>query len=662
VAAPIRFAEFDLDIERYELRRSGHALKLERIPMELLILFLESEGKLVRRDAINRHLWGKDAQQDTDHSVNTAINKLRYILRDDPRDPRFIQTVVGQGYRFIAEVKPDPVAVAPEVVAVQNGNDLARHVTSSSTALVDDLPPPAPTPLAAPPDIVESVPARPQIASKHLLLILLLLAGLVAAGILWYWVRLRSRPAQSTEVPTVFRSIVVLPFANLAQSPEQDYMVDGMTDQLITNLASSTPLRVISRSSAMHYKGTQVPLAEVVRNLNVDAVLEGSFLHTGKNVRVTVNLIDARTDRPLWAQVYEESGDDLLAIQQPIINDIVRQVSSALGASLSTFKMRPVNVAAREAYLRGRFLWNKRTPDNVAKSIGYYLDAIKADPGYAEAYAALGDAYVLLNDYGLTASLSSLDKAQQAAEHALALGGGLAEAHTVLGAVKTERDWDWAGAGEEYRRAIALNPSYPTAHHWYSLHLARLGKLDEAELEIQRARALDPLSVVIASDGAETAYWARRPREAMVRVDQVLALDPYFAEAHQVKGKIYEMDGQYEQALAELKIALALSGGFAHLEAMQAHILALAGASDQALEIAKQLEERSSRTYISGVDIAAIYCGLGQTDAAMRWLGRSYQNHDRGIDMLAVDPVFDGCHSDKRFQDLLVKLKLKPGA
>ena len=646
VAERIHFEEFDLDIERYELRRAGHALKLERMPMELLILLLESEGKLVRRDAINRRLWGEHALQDTDHSVNTAINKLRYILRDDPRDPRFIQTVVGQGYRFIAKVAADPVSTAPDVVGVQNGNH-APPEQANPPVFVD-----------SPAEVERLTPATPRLASRSLILIMI--GVLLAAAAIWYLVHLWSRPSRPTNVATGFRSIAVLPFVNLAQNTDQDYVVDGMTDQLITNLASSTPLRVISRSSAMHYKGTQVPMADIVRALNVDAVLEGSFLHTGKQVRITANLIDARTDRHLWAQVYEESGDDLLSMQEPITNDIVRQVSMALGSSLSAFKMRPVNVTARDAYLRGRFLWNKRTPDSVAKSITYYQDAIRADPAYAEAYAALGDAYVLLSDYGVGGSSGSLEKAQQAAERALALGGGLAEAHTVLGAIKTERDWDWAGAGEEYRHAIALNPSYPTARHWYSLHLARLGKLDDAELEIQRARALDPLSIVIATDVAETAYWARKPREAMARVDQVLALDPYFAEAHQVKGKIYEEQGQYEQALAELKIAHALSGGLVHIEAMQGHTLALAGASDEALEIATQLEDRSARSDISGVDIAAIYCGLGQTDLAMHWLERAYQNHGKGVEMLGLDPVFDGCRPDKRFQDLLVKLKLRP--
>ena len=539
VGERIQFEEFDLDIERYELRRAGHALKLERIPMELLILLLQSEGKLVRREVINRRLWGENAFQDTGHSVNTAVNKLRFILRDDPRDPRFIQTVVGQGYRFIAKVAADPLPAVPDVVPVQNGNHVPPP-QESSTIFVD-----------APVEVEEPAPASRWLATHTLILILI--GGLLAAAAIWDVVHLWSRPPRPANVASGFHSIAVLPFVNLAQNSDQDYIVDGMTDQLITDLASSTPLRVISRSSMMHYKGTQVPVGELARTLNVDALLEGSFLHTGKQVRITANLIDARTDRHLWAQVYEESGDDLLSMQEPITNDIVRQVSSALGTNLSAFKMRPVNVTARDAYLRGRFLWNKRTPDSVTKSIAHYEDAIRADPAYAEAYAALGDAYILLGDYGGVGPSGSLEKAEQAAERALQLGGGLAEAHTVLGAVKTDRDWDWKGAETEYRRALELNPSYPTARHWYSLHLSRLGRMDEADVEIQRARALDPLSTIISTDAAETAYWARKPGEAMARIDQVLALDPYFAEAHQVKGKIYEQQGKYEQALAEFK-------------------------------------------------------------------------------------------------------------
>jgi TolB-like protein/DNA-binding winged helix-turn-helix (wHTH) protein/Tfp pilus assembly protein PilF len=655
VAAPIRFEEFDLDIERYELRRSGHALKLERIPMELLILLLESDGKLVRREVINRRLWGENRFEDTEHSVNTAVNKLRYILRDDPRDPRFIQTVVGQGYRFIAKVAADPVSPAPGVQAERNG--------SSTVADAEVLanPPSEPVLPASPPapHIGSETPSR---RASPKLIALILVGVFFAAAAVAYLVHLWAPAPRPATTAVGFHSIAVLPFVNLAQNADQDYMVDGMTDQLITDLASSTPLRVISRSSMMHYKGTQVPMSEIARDLNVDAVLEGSFLHTGKQVRITANLIDARNDRHLWAQVYEESGDDLLSMQEPVTNDIVRQVALALGSNVSGSRLHPVNVQARDAYLRGRFLWNKRTLEGLNKSIEYYQKAIKADPQYAEAYAALGDAYVLLSSYGGSGPSSSLEKAQQAAERALQLGGGLAEAHTVLGAVRTDRDWDWPGAEAEYRRALKLNPSYPTARHWYSLHLSRRGRMEEAEVEIQQARALDPLSTIISTDAAETAYWARKPGEAMERVEAVLARDPYFAEAHEVKGKIYEQQGKYEQALAEFKIALALFGGGANVEALRGHALALAGASDQALEIARQLEASSVHSYVSGVDIAAIYCGLHQPEAAMHWLNRGYANRDKGMDMLGVDPMFDGCRTDQRFQDLVRKLRLQPAA
>jgi TolB-like protein/Flp pilus assembly protein TadD len=473
----------------------------------------------------------------------------------------------------------------------------------------------------------------------------------------------RSRSAQEPENAVGgFHSIAVLPFVNLAQNSDQDYIVDGMTDQLITDLASSTPLRVISRSSVMQYKGRQVPMREIVQTLDVDAVLEGSFLHNGAQVRVTADLIDARNDRHLWAQVYEESGDDLLSMQEPVANDIVHQVALALGSSVSASRLRPVNVRARDAYLRGRFLWNKRTLDSLTKSIALYQDAIKADPKFAEAYAALGDAYVLLSSYGGGGPAGSLQMAQEAAERALQLGGGLAEAHTVLGAVRTDRDWDWLGAETEYRQALQLNPSYPTARHWYSLHLSRLGRTEEAEAEIQRAHALDPLSTIISTDAAETAYWARKQNEALKRVDAVLSTDPYFAEAHLVKGKIYEQQGSYEQALAEFKIALALFGGGPNVEALRGHALALAGASEQALEIARQLEAASVHSYVSGVDIGAIYCALRQPDVAMRWFNRAYLNRDKGMNMLGIDPMFDGCRADHRFQELIRKLKLQPAA
>jgi TolB-like protein/DNA-binding winged helix-turn-helix (wHTH) protein/Tfp pilus assembly protein PilF len=643
VQGPIQFEEFALDLDRYELRRSGRAVKLERMPMELLILLLESEGKLVRRDTINRRLWGEQAQHETEHSVNTAVNKLRFILRDDPREPRFIQTVVGQGYRFIAKVATE------------------REIPAS----LPEPPPPASPPVPPPPATLGTLPvpvlleipvatSPPPPRRRYPWIAAVLIVLCLIAGILTYiWLTRRAAPKSAGEG---FHSIAVLPFANLAPNADQDYIVNGMTDQLITDLAGSTTLRVISRSSAMHYQGTEVDTKEIARALDVDAVLEGSFLHTGKQVRITANLVDTRNDRHLWAQRYEATGDDLLSMQEPVTNDIVRQVAAALGTKLITARLRPVNIKARDAYLHGEFEWNKRTLDSMQKAVVYYQQAVDADPEYAEAYAALGDAYVLLSSYGGLAPTTSFARAQDAAEHALRLGGGLAEAHTVLGAVKTDRDWDWAAAEAEYRRAVELNPSYPAAHHWLSLHLSRMGKIREAEEEIQKARALDPLSPIIATDAAQTAYWARNPEEANRRIDAVLATNPDFAEAHLVKGKIMEQQGQYERALAEFKDALVLFRVGSTVEALRGHALAQGGATEQALGIARQLESDPS---VSGVDIGAVYCALGQPEGAMRWFKTAWSRRDKEIDLLGIDPIFDGCRQDVTYQALLKKLKLQ---
>jgi len=674
VPAPFHFEEFDLDLERYELRRSGQAVKLERIPMELLILLLQSNGKLVRRDAINRRLWGENAYQDTDHSVNTAVNKLRYILRDDPRDPRFIQTVVGQGYRFIADVAADPFLeeAALPLLGVQKSETSLLTVATRPEFILPEpvVTPVAPVPLPVKPGPAETMeeqdagPRHPAPTRRPFVFVVLtILVALLAAAAFLYLHRSRSAHDSKTAIGG-FHSVAVLPFVNLAQNSDQDYIVDGMTDQLITDLAGSTPFRVISSRSVMQYKGVQVPMREIAETLDVDAVLEGSFLHNGTQVRITADLIDARNDRHLWAQVYEEGGNDLLTIQESVTNDIVRDVALALGSGVSTSQVRPLNVEARDSYLRGRFLWNKRTPASLEKSVVYYQNAINADPGYAEAYAALGIAYVVLTGYGSDPS-SSLAKAQLAAEAALRLGGGeaeaAAEAHTVLGAVKTERDRDWPGAEVEYRRALELDPSYPTAHHWYSLHLSRLGRTKEAEIEIQRARALDPLSPMIGTDAAETAYWARNPGEAMARIREVLIRNPNFAEAYLAEGKILEQQRHYEQALAAYKSGSRFFGSdTAYVQALQGNALALAGASEQARQMAKQLEDLSAHSYVSGVDLAIIYCALGDQDSALRWLDRAQRNGDREMGLVSVDPIFDGCRSNPRYQDLLKRLRLRP--
>ena len=339
-------------------------------------------------------------------------------------------------------------------------------------------------------------------------------------------------------------------------------------------------------------------------------------------------------------------------------NDIAQQIAITLRSSFSRSQYRVANPRARQAYLRGRYFWNRRTQDSVTRSVKYFTDAIREDPKYADAYAALAEAYLLLAIYGNSDPSDSLLKAQYAAERALDLDSNLGEAHTALGAVRVERDWDWSGAEKEYQRALQLNPDDPTAHHWYSLHLSRMGKSRDAETEIQRALALDPLSLIINTDAAETAYWAREPQKALTRVESALALNSDFAEAHLTKGKILEQLHQFREAKAEFEIGKSLFGRSDYADAFKAHALALGGEREEALKIVQQLESEWPKSHLSAVGFAMAYCGLRDTDEAMKWFDFAYQRHEMGMGMIAVDPMFDGCRTDSRFRELLRRLRL----
>jgi TolB-like protein/DNA-binding winged helix-turn-helix (wHTH) protein/Flp pilus assembly protein TadD len=668
----IRFEEFELDIESCELRRSGRPVKLERIPMELLVLLIQNPGKLLRRETIEQKLWGGNGCLETEHSINTAINKLRATLRDDSRDPHFIRTVVGHGYRFIAEVKPaeeieEPLTPEPFSLPLPG---VAHATIDRNTAVQEIYGQPAGLPngavseqASAPIQAPSPEPSLPQgnraVASKWF--VAGSFASMAAILMVTATVHLlrtpKSSPRPSEPVPG-FHSIAVLPFRDLSQNANQDYLVDGMTDQLISDLAMSTPLHVISHRSVMQYKGVELPLREIAKALNVDAIVEGSYLRQGREIRITAQLLDAQNDQHLWAQTYRESDRSLLAMQDQVTNDIAREVALAVGSSFVGSKPRSVSEQARNAYLRGRYLWNERTLSGVTKSIEYYTDAIRADRNYAEAYAALSESYVTLGTYGGPNPADALWKAQFAAERALQLDSNLSAAHTALAGVKTDRDWDWKGAEEEYGRAIAMNPSDSTAHHWYGLHLARLGRGQQGLSELERALSLDPLSLIIATDVAETYYLMRKPDEAMNRINEVLVLNPDFAQAHMVKGKILEELHRYHEAEEEFVESGRLFGGGSSLDAVRGHVLALAGEREQSLKIAQDLEAASEQRYISGVHIAEIYCALRQTDTAMKWLDRAYKRRDAGINMLGADPLFDGCRADSRFQELLKQIKL----
>jgi TolB-like protein/DNA-binding winged helix-turn-helix (wHTH) protein/Tfp pilus assembly protein PilF len=677
----VHFAKFELDLRKYELRESGQPVRLERLPMELLILLVEGRGTLVTRETIIERLWGKDVFLETERGINTAINKLRAILRDDPRQPQFLQTVIGKGYRFIAEVRIDseegpPLLPSPSMVisAVGNSGSKSSHrLLGSEAPVLEDHPDPAvaeqplteSTQWQFPPrtDEVTPSPMRAQQgvpgggakkgrARKFQLLSVAGAAGLVLLG---YF--LAGRTAR--KIPQKFQSVAVLPLLNLSQNLEQEYLVDGMTDQLITDLARATPLRVISRTSTMQYKGTHKSLPEIAQDLNVDAIVEGSVLPSQGNVRITAQLLDARTDRHLWAQSYERSSQDLLAMQDEVARDIVHEIAATLEPASQETHEQKVNSEAYDEYLRGRFLWNRRTLVDLEKSIGHYQHAIQLAPDFAPAYAALGDAYAVISIRGGPSPSDSYTRAREAAAKALQLDESLADAHALLGEVRVNYDRDWDGGEKEFRRAVELNPNYPTAHHWYAAYLVSMKRPQEAEAEIDKASMLDPLSLIINEARGEIRYLARDPNSAIKLCLHAQELDPNFAETYLCLGKAYEQQRQFREADSCFKRAVDLSRGSLGPLMLQAHAYALSGRKDLAIAAIDRLfSSKYGPVAVAHSDVAAVYCAVGEPSQAMIWLEKAYVNHEEGLNRLAVEPLFDGCRQDPQVQALIQRLGL----
>jgi TolB-like protein/DNA-binding winged helix-turn-helix (wHTH) protein/Flp pilus assembly protein TadD len=677
----VRFGDFELDTARYQVRRAGRLLKLERIPMELLALLVEKNGELVSREAIVERLWGKDVFLETEHSINTAINKIRRALRDDPRNPQYIQTVSGKGYRFLAETRAslETAASAPltepqasglpgprspaKVTGIQGsppegGSSAEADSSAAETALAPGMlersqvrtlsaqAAETPKDLSSPPI---PTPKRPPLFWAA--------AGLLVAAATLYALMRNWHTTAWTAAGRDIHSIAVLPLANLSKDPEQEYLVDGLTDQLITDLARTTPLRVISRTSAMQYKQAHKPLPEIARELNVDAIVEGSVLPRQGNVRITAQLLDARNDQHLWAQSYERSANDLLAIQDEVANDIAQQIATTLQPVSRSPHERAANPEAYDKYLRGRFFWNRRTLADLQKAIGYYQQAIDLDPNFAPAYAALGDAYAVITFRGGPPPIETYPRAREAAEKALQLDSTLADAHALLGEVKVNYDFDWEGGEREFQRAIELNPNYPTAHHWYALLLALQKKPREAQIEIEKGFALDPLSMAIYTTRAELRNWQRQPDQALALLRQAQDLDPSFVDLYAAFGAAYEQKKLYAEARQSYERATDLSSGNPKMLMMQAHAYALTGEKDSASALIRRVRV-GRQGYLADSDVAAVYCAMGENAIAMDLLNNGFKDHDEGLTTLAVEPLFDGCRRDPRFERLLRRLRL----
>jgi len=469
----------------------------------------------------------------------------------------------------------------------------------------------------------------------------------------------RSRIRRNTSIALI-RSVAVLPLENLSHDPEQEYFADGMTDALITNLAKIRALRVISRNSVMQYKSKPKPMAQIARELNVDAVVEGTVMRSGDRVRITAQLIEARQDRHLWAETYEDDLRDVLALQDRVAKTIAGEVRVKLTPDEQTrlATARRVNPQAQDAYLTGRYYWNRRTTVAVRKSCDYFQLAIDKDPTYAVAYAGLADCYNILGYYHYGAPSETFALGKLAAQKALKIDESFAEAHASLGYAKLYYDFDWAGAEREYKRAIELNPSYATAHHWYSLYLSEVGRFEEAKAEIRRALELDPLSPIISNTIAAVYFLGREYDPGIEQLHQLLDADPNFAVAHDLLGQLYMQKRMYDAAITEFQKARTLDPGDTSLLLEIGIVHALAGRKAEAKKVFQEVQRISKQKYVPPFDMAAFYACMGQKDTAFEWLDRAFQARDRNLTGLGVVPLLDNLRSDPRFAELLRRVGL----
>jgi TolB-like protein/DNA-binding winged helix-turn-helix (wHTH) protein/Tfp pilus assembly protein PilF len=632
--ARLWFGVFEMDLASGELRKHGLRIRLQAQPFEVLAILLEHPGNLVTRDELQKKLWPADTFVDFDHGLNKAINKIRDALGDSAESPRFVETVTRRGYRFLAEVKVADaarIAVAEDASPLQAPVEALAHPERSNTS-------------TAPHPFLSSFAW--QISAFALLLAIISIAA---------W-KLHS----SNRKPPVIRSLAVLPLESLSNDVSQDYFADGMTDELISDLGQISALRVISRTSVMSYKHARKPLPEIARELNVDAVVEGTVLRSGDQVRITAQLIEAASDKHLWSQSYEGELRDTLALQSKVAQAIADQIRINVNPQEQAVlkNVRVVNPQAYESYLKGRYFWNKRTADGLKVALAYFNQAIEEDANYAQAYSGLADTYALLGDwqYAVMTPKEALPKAKAAAIKALELDGSLGEAHNSLAFVLDGFDWNFNSAGKEFQRAIELNPGYATAHHWYAWHLSLLDRYDEAIAEMKKAENVDPLSLIINADLAELLVLAHSYDDAIIESRKTIEMDPNFALAHLQLGQAYLQKHQNDAAVAELQKAMQLSGSSPTSMANLARAYAASGKKSEALKLLNDLKKHSTVNDSHASEIAVVYAALGDTDQAMTWLERGYQ--ERFNPGVLLRPGFDPLRSDPRFDALVRRVGL----
>ena len=616
----IRFGAFELDVQSGELRKQGLKTRLPPQCFQVLLRLLERPNDVVTREELRQELWPADTFVDFEMGVSSAVKKLRDALGDSAESPRFVETLPRRGYRFIAPVERAAAGAREEPAA-------------AGTAEAEE-------------------PRRPPRTRRGALAVTTLVAVTLAVSGVWGWRRGRAAPAP-------IRSLAVLPFENLTGNPEQDYFVDGVTESLTTNLAQLRALRVISRTSAMQYRHATKSLPQIAGELTVDGVVEGAVARAGDRVRVTAQLIDARTDRHVWAKSYDRDLRDVLALQAEVAGAIAEaiQVEVRPDERRRLSRTAAVHPDAYESYLKGRFYWGMRGRENLLRAAGYFQEAIAQDPAYAPAYSGLSDTHRMFDQDGAPPR-ECMPKAEAAARKALALDETLAEAHASLAGVLYRYHWDWSGAEKEFRRSLDLDPNYAEGHRAYAIYLLTMRRNEEALPEAQRAHGLSPVSPVIGVElGAALARLGRYD-EATEQLRKTRELEPTFGRVDQTLALMYAQQGDLAKAIAvfderRARLGRPASAGGPWL----GYLCGATGRSTEALAVLRALEERSRQQYVTPQQLAIVHLGLGHKEEAFTLLEKAYEQ--RAIEGLGFSgPLFDLLHDDARYRDLLGRMGL----
>src|SRR5215472_12810815 len=541
--AIFKFGPYELRSRAKELHKYGVKVRFRPQPFQVLQVLLEHAGEVVTREELRAQLWASDTFVDFEHGLNTAVKELRGALSDSAAEPRYIQTLPRVGYRIIVPVsveKPAPLSVAAPLQDAVEERVVSETVSRFRALLVAGL-------------------------RHRRMLSGIAVALIVGLGVYARWTYVRAKPA-----PLTGRSMLaVLPFANLTGDASQEYFSDGLTEEMITRLGNFDPRRlgVIARTSVMHYKNGSPALEQIGRELGVQYVIEGSVRRDANQVRISAQLIQVRDQTHLWARQYDRELKDLLVLQSEVAKDIANEIQLTLGEHKTVIataqpSLTPQQYEAYDLYLKGRYFWNKRTPEGFQQATEYSQQAIGKGPNYARAYAGLADTFGLMSTWSQVRSNEFMPKARAAAEKALELDESLAEAHTSLALVAETYDYDWQTAEREFRRAIQLNPDYATAHQWFAESLSWQGRFDEALAESERARQLDPLSLIIATDHGSILYFSRQYDRAIAQCRAVLDMDPSFPRTGGILLSSYAQEGRYVEALAEVEKLRRSNGEF----------------------------------------------------------------------------------------------------